>query len=77
MSNENHLTFNRLIYVDGKLAAEVVKADTDYFLAAYKALFPDANITILSPLQALRARAKATDEAESDLIAQEQPEGTG
>jgi hypothetical protein len=73
MSETTHLTFNRLVYVDGKLAAECVKEDVPYFEAAYRTIFPTSTITVLSPLQAVRARHKAEEEAE--LVANEQGSG--
>ena len=72
MSYDPHLSFNRQILVDKKLAAECVKDDSPYFVAAYHALFPEAKIEVMTAFALAKQRKKEKDEREANEQAQAQ-----
>ena len=69
-----HLTFNRTILVDGKLAAECTKDSAPLFEEAYRSLFPTAKIEILTAFQLSKVKRKEKERLENANEEQEDSE---
>jgi hypothetical protein len=65
-----HVIFNRRVFVDGRLAAETSKDCAEYFVAAYKLLFPQSLVEAMTPLQSERRDKKRQDDSETDEVEQ-------
>jgi hypothetical protein len=57
-----HINFNRLIFLDGRLACETTKESAPFFESAYHSMFPHATIQTFTPLQAAKAKKKREEE---------------
>jgi hypothetical protein len=65
MTLETHLTFNRTILVDGRLAAETTKDDAPTFEAAYRTLFPNSKIETYTAFQLTKLKHQQKEDIDN------------